>query len=68
MIRNLPLLLAIFLVGLSLRSIATTASLSPFLYGTTVLISTLLLLLSVFAIILNLGVQRIEKIRSRMDL
>ncbi|WP_156931987.1 hypothetical protein [Bacillus sp. J37] len=68
MIRNLPLLLAIFLVGLSLRSIATTASLSPFIYGTTVLISTLLLISSSFALLLNIGVQRIEKIRSRMDL
>ncbi|MFV2049804.1 hypothetical protein KDJ21_017415 [Metabacillus litoralis] len=68
MIRNLPLLLAFFLVGLSLRSITTTVSLPPFIYWTMLLFSTVLLIWSMIALILNLGVRRIEKIRSKTDL
>ncbi|MCM3164295.1 hypothetical protein [Metabacillus litoralis] len=68
MIRNTPLLLALFLVGLSLRSITTTVSLPPFIYWTMLLFSTVLLIWSMIALILNLGVRRIEKIRSKTDL
>lgn len=68
LIRNTPLLLALFLVGLSLRSITTTVSLPPFIYWTMLLFSTVLLIWSMIALILNLGVRRIEKIRSKTDL
>ncbi|MBM7602762.1 putative membrane protein YadS [Metabacillus crassostreae] len=68
MIKNLPFILALFLLGLSLRTIVTTASLSPFIHWTILIISTMLLIWSMIAMILNIGVQRIEKIRSEMDL
>ncbi|KSU86299.1 MULTISPECIES: hypothetical protein [Bacillaceae] len=67
MIKNLPLLLAVFLVGLGLRSITATASLSPMLYWPVVIISTVLLIWSMVALILNIGIQKHEKIRAKMD-
>ncbi|MCM3439759.1 hypothetical protein ACUIJN_24460 [Metabacillus halosaccharovorans] len=65
--KNPPLLWAMFLVGLSLRSIVSNANLSPIFYWSIVVISTVLLVWSMIAFILNLGVQKYEKILSETD-
>ncbi|WP_121661508.1 hypothetical protein [Metabacillus litoralis] len=67
MVKNLPLLWAMFLVGLSLRSIVSNTNLSPIFHWSVVVISTVLLVWSMIAFILNLGVQKYEKVLSETD-